>query len=476
MVIEKVKETSKLMLKKILLFGLLIAFANTFAQHTVTGKMTPKNKHSWVILYRLDGVKQKYVDNASADKGNFSVKDGTFSVKIPKGAATGMYRLLYDNKKNLFIDFIYNNEDVAVEFHPEHPVELVKYTKSVENKTFQNYMYKASTLQNTLDSIQVVYFQTKDKAQEKALQKLYTKELQKLKATQNASETESKGKIASIFITANKRFYANNLIKDTKEYLNTIKSHYFDNVDFNNPVLLKSSLLIDRVMDFVFYLNTSNDSETLVKLRKEGIVTALSKISNVDLKKDVIESLLYTFAQQEDIVMADYILKNQFTKLPISLQDYEFKAMVLDLLKTTVGVKAPDIVWEDKGTHKNLYSLKGEKYYLVVFWSTTCSHCLKEMPLLQKYLEDKPNIQVVAVALENKQSKIKWIDEKYYYEEFVHVLALSTTEDSVYRSKYVKDYGVNSTPNFFLLNSDKTIIAKPYDVKELKEIYPKLDK
>jgi len=93
------------------------------------------------------------------------------------------------------------------------------------------------------------------------------------------------------------------------------------------------------------------------------------------------------------------------------------------------------------------------------------------MPRLQKYLEDKPEVQVIAIGLETEESRIGWTDEKYYYEDFIHILG-----ENKYENKYVKDYGVNSTPNFFLLDANKTIIAKPYDVKELKEIYPKLSK
>jgi thiol-disulfide isomerase/thioredoxin len=460
------------MLKKVFLLGLIISFTSLFSQHTIKGKLTPVGKNSWVILYKLNGVNQKYVDNANLDNKKFT-KEGEFTVTVPKGYPTGMYRLLYDNTNNKFIDFIYNNEDVVVEFHPDYPTQLVKYKKSKENKTYQSYIEKVSALQNKLDSLQVVYFQTNDKKEEVKLSKIYSDDLKELNTVQTTFEKQTKDQLANHFIKASNRFFSKNLIKNTNEYLNTIKSHYFDYVDFNSPVLLKSSLLIDRVMDYVFYLNTSKDSKTLVRLRKEGIETALSKVSKPELKKDIVESLLYTFAQQENIEMVDYLLKDHFTKLPVALQDFEFKALIKDMLKTTIGNKAPNLVWQEKGEGKSLYNLnlKDKKYYLVVFWSSTCTHCLKEMPVLQKYLEDKPEVQVIAIGLETEISKIGWVDEKFYYEDFIHILG-----ENKYENKYVKDYGVNSTPNFFLLNSDKIIISKPYDVKELKEVYAILQK
>ncbi len=459
MILEKVKIKQQTMLKKILSVLIILVYSSSFAQHSIKGKMIPAKKYSWAILYKLNGVKQNYIANTT-------VENGEFAITIPKGSEPGMYRILYDNNNNKFVDIIYNKEDIDVEFHPEYPLQLVKFNKSEENKLYQDYIENIADVQNHLDSIQVVYFQTKDTKEDKKLHKLYTKDLEKLATIQNTFEKKSNGKVAANFIKASNRFYAKNLIKDTNNYLKLIKTHYFDYVDFDNKFLAKSSLLIDRVMDFVMYLNTSDDLNTLMELRKNAIVTSLSKIKNVQLKKDVIESLAYTFAQQENITLVNYILKNHFNKLPVALQDFEFKNVVMDMIKTTIGQKAPEILWKEKGKEKSLYKLKGSKYYLVVFWSSTCPHCLRELPILQKFLEDKKEIKTIAIGLETEESRLAWKEETFYYENFIHILG-----EGKYKNSYVKDYGVSSTPNFFLLNENKTIIAKPYDVKALKKIF-----
>lgn len=449
------------MLKKVLSILVILVYTNSFAQNSIKGKMIPAEKYSWAILYKLNGVKQNYVANTT-------VENGVFAITIPKGSEPGMYRILYDNNNNKFVDIIYNNEDIDLEFHPEYPLQLVKFNKSEENKLYQDYIENVASTQNHLDSIQVVYFQEKDLKKGKKLNKLYTTNLKKLVTIQNTFEKKSQGKVAANFIKASKRFYANNLIKDTNEYLKLIKTHYFDYVDFDNKLLAKSSLLIDRVMDFVMYLNTSDDSNKLMELRKNAMETSLSKIENVKLKKDVIESLAYTFAQQENIPLVNYIFKNHFNKLPVALQDFEFKNVVLDMVKTTIGQKAPEILWEEKGKTKSLHKLKDSKYYLVVFWSSTCPHCLKELPVLQKFLEDKKEFKTIAIGLETEESRLAWKEETFYYETFTHILGKGK-----YKNSYVKDYGVSSTPNFFLMDESKTIIAKPYDVKALKEFYAK---
>ncbi|MEE9350200.1 MAG: TlpA disulfide reductase family protein [Flavobacteriaceae bacterium] len=448
------------MLKKLILSITLFAFITSFSQNVVKGKMTPQGKYTWVILYQLRGVSQQYI-------GNGTIKDSEFTLTFPKGSKAGMYRILYDNTNNKYIDVLYNNEDIEFEFHPEYPNELVKFSSSDENILFQKYIEDISVINTSMDSIQVAYIANSEKTKSDKSQKAYTKKLNKATKIQNDFELKADKKLAYNFIRANKRYFPKTLLKDNKSLMKSLSSHYFDFIDFNNTHLKQSSLLIDRILSYVFVLNISKDPNELIKLREQSITTVLSKITNIDLKKDVIESIMYTFAQKEDVKMIKSIVKNHFNKLPVALQDYEFKNAVLDMVKTTVGVQAPNIIWQDKKEgSKNLYNLKDKDYYLVVFWSTTCPHCLQELPKLQKLVKEKTNVQVIAIGLETNESKYNWIDETYFYEDFIHIMG-----ENKYKNQYVKDYGVSSTPNFFLLNADKKIIAKPYDVKKLKEYF-----
>ena len=73
-----------------------------------------------MILYQLKGVNQNYILNADITKGNFSFE-------MPENASKGMYRLSYDLEKNLFVDFIYNNESVELQFNGESPTGTTKF-------------------------------------------------------------------------------------------------------------------------------------------------------------------------------------------------------------------------------------------------------------------------------------------------------------------------------------------------------------
>nr|WP_262922222.1 TlpA disulfide reductase family protein [Algibacter sp. L4_22] len=137
---------------------------------------------------------------------------------------------------------------------------------------------------------------------------------------------------------------------------------------------------------------------------------------------------------------------------------------------TSIGRKAPDFTLEIKKDKKlvktQLSALDIAQTYVVVFWSSTCSHCLDEIPQLQSFVQslDKGLVQVVAVGLED--DPYKWKDLTYSYPSFIHVYG-----EGKWDNKIGNDYGVTATPTYFILDKDKKIISKPEDFKVLQAFF-----
>ena len=159
----------------------------------------------------------------------------------------------------------------------------------------------------------------------------------------------------------------------------------------------------------------------------------------------------------------DYVIN--YLQLPKALQDVGFINDVKGQLRTAVGNIAPNIFWEEKGAQKTLHGLYGAPQYLVVFWSSGCSHCLSELPQLKKLLADKPDLQIVAVGLEDDMSTENWKREIAKYPKWFHVYG-----HNKWKNTFANQYGVTGTPSFYLLDSKKKILAKPEDVKSLSAI------
>ena len=132
------------------------------------------------------------------------------------------------------------------------------------------------------------------------------------------------------------------------------------------------------------------------------------------------------------------------------------------------GAVAPDFSWVKDNKTQKLNELDDAENYIIVFWSSTCSHCLKEMPKLKTFVnsQEKGMFKVIAIGLEDEHAS--WADESSFYPDFIHVLGLQKWDNEIGNL-----YDVSATPTFFVLNKDKRIIGKPYGVKELKEFYTK---
>ena len=78
------------------------------------------------------------------------------------------------------------------------------------------------------------------------------------------------------------------------------------------------------------------------------------------------------------------------------------------------------------------------------------------------FLKDYKDIQVVAVALEKEDTDFKKLIPNFSGWE--HVLGKGKWKNDIAR-----DYNVESTPTFILLNANKRIIALPDNYSELKE-------
>lgn len=447
------------MLKKFAILLVLLSFGMQ-AQHTISGKMTKPAKADWIILYKIDGGDQSFIANTN-------VKDNHFSFTLKKEDTPGIYRLFYQMAKQTYLDFIYNNEDIVLSFDPNDPAGSINFIKSDENSLFKRYTENSAIPQSELDNIQLAYFKTTGNATDAKLTQDYILKLQELNKVQQQFENLSKSMLTHHFIVASKRTNADKPFKNAADYLAFTKAHFFDGIDFNNPILVKSTLIIDRVNDYIFYVNVSPDPKMQTQLYKTSIANVFDKIHNPILNKSLVYYLLKRFSTDENKAITEFLLTDYFDKLPLADQDLDYKNTLIEKMKIAINATAPDIAWQDFGGNKSLYQLKGAKYYLILFWSSTCSHCLHEVPLLYDYLKDKKEVKVLAIGLEDTPNP--WNDEMSKYPNFIHVFG-----ENHWKNKYAKAYDIHATPTYIVLDSAKTIIAKPYDINDVKAFFSNL--
>lgn len=436
-----------------LLFILLFSLQTIVAQHTITGQLKPKGENNLMLLYKADGAYQYYKASSEIDD------QGLFGFSMPEDFEKGVYRLVYNTEKNLYINIIFNNEDISMSFDPSDQLNTIYFYDSKENSILFDYIKQMNIKYTAFDSVQQLVYEN---GTSKKLLKAYTDKKEETETFQSYFEKESSGLEANNFIKAYKRNLSETPFDTKLEYLEYLKKSYLSNIDFQNKTLRNASFIIDRLNEYVFDLNIAFANQSNTALDVSMIDKALSKIEASKFKDEIIYSLVNgafdPYSSQYDVLL-DHLYSKYYLALPATMKNKEFTDMVVQKLNVIVGKKAPNIILGES----SLYEIQSEKT-LVIFWSTTCSHCLKEIPEVYDMLKEKKNYKVVLVGLEDSYSD--WETVILDFPNWTHLRA-----NGKWDNEYAKSYNVKSTPVYFVLDKNKMITNKPDKIKDLKAFF-----
>lgn len=435
------------MMKTISLIITLIS-ALSFGQQNVSGTFSPPEEFTYAFLYKatLDGA--DYIDRAEISE------DGSFTIPFDSTATQGVYKIVYaiPPEENNF-DFIYNGKaSVAFTFSLEKGLD---FTQGEDNKLWASYSKSMEMANITLSN-----FYTK-KSEDKLA---YMSIINTIRDTQTAYEAASKGTLASVFIKANTPYIPKSY-EDLSTYSGNLKRNYLSHTDFSNPLLQSSDFLVDRVMAYIFGMtaNTSNDT---YKQDVDQLMASIGEGNN-KIKTILFEMIWRRFKSMENSELTNYIADTYLMELA-ELTKYEDLIQEMTAYKNnTIGKKAANfdlaIIKNGETVTTTLHDLDIAENYLLIFWSSTCGHCLDELPKVNELLAAQNNLKVIAFGLEEDAEN--WQTKISEFPEFIHVLGLGKWDNPTSNV-----YGIESTPSYFLLDKDKTIIAKPYDVEALKAV------
>lgn len=460
------------MMKKLLA---LLIFATTIvnAQYTIKGTMTPPDKGDQVALYKIEGAKQKYISFTSIQLDTVIIGGeeqalGRFSFELPNTTKPGAYRAVYRTSGSGFVDFFFNKENVEFVFNPKFPDQsAVVFTSSRENKLYSQYLQAYNNVQKKIDAAQATFLESQ--GEDKEAKKSYKKHLKDLEDVQESYETKSEGMLVHNFIKASQRHNASNPHDNLQEYLSETVDNFFEFVDFKSETLYNSSFLIDKINDFVFYLNYSEDKQLQQKLIRQSVIKVMDQLPSDKLKTAVVNYLISTLTDKRNGPAVDWMFSEYYDKLPEASQDAEFKKEKLDILQATVGRIAPDFSWDEAGQEVKLSRLDDGKKYLLVFWSTGCPHCTKEVPELYKFMLNHKDVSVISFGIENEDAIPTW-------NEFIKDLpewhnAMGTHPEYKFDNETVKKYNLLGTPSYFVLDRNKRIIAMPEHAEDVEKYF-----
>ncbi len=435
------------MSKYLLYLSLLSLFLGVAQQ--IKGVFSPANAFKTTILYHLSEGKTNYVSYGVVNT------NGEMQIELEASAPAGMYRLVYalPQSENNF-EFIYSGKPVLFNFKNETGVE---FTNSKENQLLQSYNQLMANAQN--DFVQLYAQPTLDTLN-------YKLRVQKIDSLQNAYERLSKGTIAAHFISATKP-YIPSKIETVSEYISNVKTKYFEAIDFKDPILQNSNFIIDKFLDYVFLMQFSET--TSLQEYQSNIDEIYSTLATTDpfYKLTTLNALRELLETSGDADLAVYLTKNYVLPLVRQQNDTELITTLETFIRIALGEKAPNFVIENSSETSNasLYDLEGADNYLLIFWSSDCSHCLNELPEVHAYISSHPEKKITVVAIGIEENIAQWSKTIVPWSEFTHSIAKGKWTHEI-----TQTYDIQSTPTYFVLDDSKVITAKPYSLNDLKAV------
>ncbi|MBR6330473.1 MAG: DUF5106 domain-containing protein [Bacteroidales bacterium] len=137
--------------------------------------------------------------------------------------------------------------------------------------------------------------------------------------------------------------------------------------------------------------------------------------------------------------------------------------------KLLIGKQAPLLIMkDDKGQWHNLHALN-HKYTLLVFWSPTCGHCKTIIPdLYANYTKYKDSCDIGTFAILSEpddETRPKW--HQFIKDHNLQWLNIDGGEANI---DWHDVYDIETTPQIYLLDKDKKILAKHLNAETFEEV------
>ncbi len=388
----------------------------------------------------------------------------------------GLYKIYLDGTNHF--DFLLGEDQVLQivnpSFHPDE-LEIKGARESVEFDRYLKWLRQQQRKLSQLDSALTSASEDEKKIIE-GNKRVLTREVSDY---WNRTSREYPGTLLASFLMANyfeelkeedipEDFLANDSLKWTYQY-NYRKNHFFDHLDFSDERLLYTPLVKSRLDTYLekvlLQMYDSVKPAVFAILEKtEPYPGVFRFVTSHLLNSSLASRVMGMDALFVDIARKYYLSGRAAWADSTSLA--RIRENVIFLENNLIGHKARDVRMETlDGRPFSLYQQKN-RFTVLVFYEPNCGHCNTFVPRLYQevYLpfRDKGLEVVACYTMDKREEWEKFVEEKEI-KEWINVW------DEHHLSRFKIIYDTRTTPAVYLLDSDKTIIAKKFTVEFLKE-------
>ena len=239
-----------------------------------------------------------------------------------------------------------------------------------------------------------------------------------------------------------------------------------DKIDFNDTTMINSDLMWQTIAE---YITAEQNKSANPNSQMYNMILAADNVlgrscTSFVMYKSVYQYLISIFSELGATQVVDYMLRMPYLGY-LDATDSE-REEIMDIAeryeRVKIGLKTPDIHTKTiKKLEFTLSEIKS-KNTLIFFWSYSCPHCREILKELGKLAKKDKDLAIITVNVSGDFKKVKCLLKKSGLKN-----AYNIADGKGWNSPIVEDYAVDMTPSLFLLDENKILIAKPFDIEEV---------
>lgn len=257
---------------------------------------------------------------------------------------------------------------------------------------------------------------------------------------------------------------------DTIRNMMYYRDHFWDGVDFTDERLLNTPVIFNKLKRYITEL-TPQQPDSIIKVADPLVQRVLPYkeyfkffVNWIGLNYENGKTKVMDGEAVYVYMIEKYVTPERaFWDTPENVE--KLRKKVWEMEASLMGRKGPDVRAQDiNGEYKSLYDLTAP-IVVVFMFSPDCEHCQKQSPEIERIYEQWKDRGVDFFGIAVNTNDAEW-------REFVRKNHFTFTNvfDPTNKAIYAKYY-VDITPELYVLNKDRIIVAKNLVAEQLETVF-----
>jgi thiol-disulfide isomerase/thioredoxin len=257
---------------------------------------------------------------------------------------------------------------------------------------------------------------------------------------------------------------------DTARQVQLYRRGLWENIDFADESLLRTPVVANKLRRYLKELTPQHPDSLIVA--SDWLLQ--KSLPYKEYFKFFANNIALTFQNGKTTVMDGeavmvFVIQKYFTPERAFWSNKEeldkIQKQAWELEASLLGKKGPDVAAPDiNGKMKSLYEIK-EPITVIFMFSPDCDHCREQAPVVEQLAKKWKGrgVEFFGIGVNTTQDEWSTFIKKTNF-SFTNVF------DPTYRAIYAKYY-VDNTPELYILDKNKTIVAKNLNANQLETIF-----